>query len=589
MKVSRWGIALFLMLCALLTGCMQVNPVMNAAQPSPTSAPEVKKIAVPDINKAGLKDDPTLYSAYDPTDPVCFYITVRKGSKADGTDHTFEEVNSFVNLQGMTGVKKIMASALFQVGDERGPLPGEVGYGATEANATINARGRTSTDYPQRSYRINLLDKAGLWRGQRAIVLNKHPGDATRLRNTLFFELLQDVPGMVSLRTQFVHVYVKDETSEAAPDEFVDFGLFTQVELPNDRYLRNHGLSRGGDLYKANMCELFRYPDKLRSTDDPAFDESVFEEILEPKSNSDHKKLLEMLDAVNDYTIPIEDTIDRYFDLNNLTSYLAFNMLMANPDSNAQNYFLYSPVNSNTWYYLCWDGDGSMSYYEDDLLGNAWAEAAWERGISDYWGVVLFNRMLKVDRFREALTNKVEALHKIITPQRITSMIRRYRSVVDPFTHRMPDQIHMHIQADQLELVYQNTPYDTDRSYQYYLESIKKPMPFYLSNATTRGEDLILEWDASYDFGSEFILYDVQVATDWTFDPSTVVWESRGQLSSAASLKVLPAGMYYWRVVATNEGGYTQQAFDQVMTSSGAHAGMRAFTVHEDGTVTNVQ
>ena len=587
MKVSKWGIALFLVLCALLAGCSQDAPVMGAVRPSPTPAPEIKKVAVPDINEIGLKDDPSLYSAYDPTDLICFYITVRGGSAADGTDNTFEEVNDFLNLQGMQGVEKVKANALFQVGDERGPLPGGVGYGTTETNATINVRGRTSTGYPQRSYRISLMDKAGLWRGQRDIAINKHPTDPTRLRNMMFFELLQDVPGMVSLRAQFVHVYIKDETSEDAPDGFVDYGLFTQVELPNDRYLRNHGLSRGGDLYKANMCEMFRYPDKLRRADDPAYDASAFEEVLEPKTDSDHEKLLSMLDAVNDYRLPIEDIVDKYFDLDNLTSYMPSNILMGNPDRNAQNYFLYSPVNSNTWYYLCWDGDGSMSYYEDELLEDAWAEGEWTKGLSDYWGVVLFNRMLKVRSFRDALTEKVEALHMIITPERIASLIQRYRKVVDRFVHRMPDQIHMRVPAKKLEMIYQNTPFDVERSYRYYMESLHKPMPFYMGDAEVDRDDLVLLWEAAYDFEGDFVRYDVQVASDWTFEPEAVLWESLDQLAISAKLDLLPAGTYYWRVTATNERGYTQSAFDQVMTSSGAHTGMRAFTVREDGTVIN--
>ena len=260
---------------------------------------------------------------------------------------------------------------------------------------------------------------------------------------------------------------------------------------------------------------------------------------------------------------------------------------MANPDSNAQNYFLYSPVNSHTWYYLCWDGDGSMCYYEDELREDAWVEGEWTRGVSDYWGVVLFNRMLKVDRFRNALTAKVEALRKTITAERIASIIRKYRDVVDGFTRRMPDQINMQVPSDQLELIYRYTPFDTDRAYRFYLESIEKPMPFYQGDAQADRGEVTLGWEAAYDFDGEFVRYDVQVANDWTFEPETVLWESEGQLSLSARLDLPPEGTYYWRVTATNESGYTQRSFDQEITASGAHSGMRSFTVNEDGTVTN--
>lgn len=588
MKRKHWAVLLLLISLLLTAGCAKEAEEARVAGDAATPAAQaVKKTAAANIGDLPLKDDASLYSAYDPTDVVCFYVTVRKGDAADGTDHTFAEVNSYKNLQGMTNVQKIKADAIFQVGDENGPLPGSVGYGAAGVNATINVRGRTSTDYPQKSYRISLMNSAGLWRGQRDIALNKHPGDPTRLRNMLFFELLQDVPGMASLRTQFVHLYVKDETDPAATDAFEDYGLYTQVELPNGRYLRNHSLSRDGDLYKANICELFRYPDKLRLADDPEYDAAAFGEVLEPKTGNDHSKLLAMLDAVNDYTLPIEEVVDKYFNLDNLTSYLAFNLLMANPDSNAQNYLLYSPVNSDTWYYLCWDGDGSLSYYEDELLENAFLEGEWTQGISDYWGVVLFNRMLRVDKYRDALTRKVEALHQGITPERIASLIARYRKVVDQYTTRMPDAINMQIPASKLEKVYENTPYDTDKAYEYYLESLNKPMPFNLDDVVSDAGGLKLAWTAAYDFDGEFVRYDAQIASDWTFGPKTLVWESRGQLETTASLPKPAAGTYYWRVVSTNESGYSQGAFDQVETDMGVHTGMRRFTVKADGTVVN--
>ena len=584
--MKKWMWAALLALALALGGC-QVQAPQEAGEEATLERAKTTKAPVTDIGEVGLKDDAALYD-YDPTDVVCFYVTVRKGNAADETDHTLEQVNAYKNLQGMTGVKKIKAEAIFQVGDENGPLPGEVGYDALGPNATINVRGRTSTGYPQKSYRISLFDSAGLWRGQRAIALNKHPGDPTRLRNMLYFQLLQGVPGMTSLRTQFVHLYVKDETDPDAPDAFEDFGLYTQVELPNGRYLRNHGLSRDGNLYKANMCEMQRYPDQLRLATDPLYDLNAFSEVLEPKTGNDHQKLLNMLDAVNDYSIPIEQVIEKHFDLDNLTSYLAFNILMANPDSDAQNYLLYSPVNSDTWYYICWDGDGCLAYSEDELLGNAWAEGEWTRGISNYWGVVLFNRMLRVDGYRQALIDKVEALREQITPSRIAALIARYRTVVDAYTTRMPDAINMRVDTGKLENIYQNLPYDTDKAYEYFLESLTKPLPFYLADVEAGEGGLSFAWDQAYDFGDGLVQYDLEVATGWTFE-GDVVYRARDLLSSRAVSPMLEPGDYYWRVVARNERGGTRGAFDQVSTDSGNHTGMRRFSVGADGTVTNYQ
>ena len=130
-------------------------------------------------------------------------------------------------------------------------------------------------------------------------------------------------------------------------------------------------------------------------------------------------------------------------------------------------------------------------------------------------------------------------------------------------------------------------PYDTDAAYQDILTSFERPMPFYMHDVTGEGDALLLGWDSAYDFDGEFIRYDVQVARDWSFESDTLVYESLGQLDTQALVEMLPPGTYYWRVVATNESGYTQIAFDQVETDSGAHEGTRRFVIYEDGTVGN--
>ncbi len=536
--------------------------------------------------EAGLTDVPALYD-YDSTQVVCFYVTVLGGNAADGTNHTLEEVNRYQNLQGMKNVQKIPTEVLVQIGDEEGPQRGEIGFFGRAGNASMNVRGRTSTGYAQKSYRLTLFNKAGLWRGQRAIALNKHPSDETRIRNMLYFELLRDVPSIPSLRTQFVHLYVKDLTAGPARDAFEDYGLYTQVELPNGRYLRNHGLSINGNLYKAQMCEMFRYPEALRLVTDPDYDEEAFREVLEPKTGSDHTKLLAMLDAVNDDSVSAEELLETYFDLDNLTSYLAFNMLMGNPDSNAQNYFLYSPVNSSKWYYLCWDGDDCLSETENEILEKEWDTGEWSWGVSNYWGIRLFNRLLRLPSFREALTRKMDALREIITPERVSETVARYRTVTDRFTQSMPDSLYMKADQQTRERIYENLPGDLERGYRHYLDSLEKPMPFHLSDAEVRDSELLLSWNDSYDFDGEFLRYRVQLARDWTFEDP--VFEADGLLVTRASLPVPEAGEYYWRVTVKNESGREQTAFDNVVTASGSHTGMRRFTIGHDGTVVNAE
>lgn len=188
--------------------------------PSPTPAAGESAVTEPvqDIDTVGMTENKSIYSEDDPLSLVYFYVTVQRGDAGSDTDHSFAEVNSAVRFMEDSHVANdIFARAIVQVGDETGPQPGMLGYGATASNATIRVRGNSSSVRPQKSYKLDLDDEAGLWRGQSNIALNKHNFDATRLRNKLYFDLLRPVEGISSLRTQFVRLYIKDETAGGPP------------------------------------------------------------------------------------------------------------------------------------------------------------------------------------------------------------------------------------------------------------------------------------------------------------------------------------------------------------------------------------
>ena len=74
--------------------------------------------------------------------------------------------------------------------------------------------------------------------------------------------------------------------------------------------------------------------------------------LIEIKGNDDHSKLIAMLDELNDYSIPITQIMDRWFCRENLFSWMAFHILMGNVDTQSRNVFLYSPLNSDTFYFI---------------------------------------------------------------------------------------------------------------------------------------------------------------------------------------------------------------------------------------------
>lgn len=49
-----------------------------------------------------------------------------------------------------------------------------------------------------------------------------------------------------------------------------------------------------------NSFDFHRYEDTIKLADDPDYNQANFEGMLEIKGDSDHTKLIEMLDALND-------------------------------------------------------------------------------------------------------------------------------------------------------------------------------------------------------------------------------------------------------------------------------------------------
>ena len=578
------GILAVLLAAVLCGGCMSTTMQKTGEQSTEVESENsgVEKEEKPEINEIHLRDKDTLYESDDDTSVVTMYLTVSRGNSSENTDHSWSEINSYsVSDYEEMGVERYQVAGLLQVGDENGPEAGEVGYGEKLPNATVQIRGQTSSRYAQKNYKIELKKNKGTWRGQRTINLNKHMGEGMRFRNKLSYDLLKGIPELLSLRTQFVHLYVKDET-EGENKGFSDYGLYTQVEQLNKTGMKAHGLDFNGQLYKVNSFEFYRYEDVIKKEDEAGYDQKAFEERLEIKGSSDHRKLIRMLEAVNDYSKPVSTVLEQYFDKENLTYWMAFQILTGNVDTQNRNTYLYSPLNSDTWYFICWDNDGA--FMRSEYVKRQFSDqGSWESGVSNYWGNILFQRCLQSETFREELDEAILDLKTYLSEDRLRTMIGRYQAVVKPYAYSMPDQMNEPLTEDAYDEIASEIPGEVENNYQLYLESLKKPMPFYIGKPVITGQKLKVNWDISYDFDAEDITYTVEVARDYLF--RDVIYRSERQLLPEAELDLPEAGQYFVRVQAENSSGYTQDAFDYYVTDSGKNYGMRCFYITQDGRV----
>lgn len=352
--------------------------------------------------------------------------------------------------------------------------------------------------------------------------------------------------------------------------------MYTQVEQLNKTALKAHGVDPNGQLYKINSFEFYRYEDVIRLTTDPAYDQTAFEKHLEIKGNSDHSKLIKMLDVLNDESSSMDDELFvTYFDKENIAYWMAFQLLTGNTDTQNRNVYLYSPQNSNKWYLWDWDNDGMLRRREREIINFSDSES-WERGVSNYWGNVLFRRCLQTQSYRDLLDTAMKELYAYMNEERIQSMMEHYRSVTEKYVWQMPDRMNVPITHDEYEEVLKSIWPEIDENYNYYWESYRKPMPFYIGEPQVVNGSLLLTWDPSYNFEIENIYYTVELAKDYLF--TTTFFRQENLILPELTMDTLPAGQYFLRVRATNASGYTQDAFDYYVTEAGKHYGMLCFT-----------
>lgn len=584
-KVLGLGVAL----AGLCAGCA-VLPDAGSAESADGSqaasgnkaADKVEKAPRTELNSVHLRDNPELYTVYDDSGVVTMYLTVSRGNNSENTNHSWAQINHYsaYDYEAM-GVPRYQVNALLQVGDENGPLPGELGYGVEAPNATVQIRGQTSSRYIQKNYKIKLKKNKGTWRGQRTIALNKHQQDGLRFRNKMAYDLIKGIDQMMGLRTQFVHLYVKDLT-DSSSGVFEDYGLYTQVEQLNKTALKAHGLDSTGQLYKVNSFEFYRYEDAIKLTTDPTFDQAKFDSYLETKGSSDHSKLIEMLDKLNDESQPMEKLLETYFDVENIAYWMAFQLMTGNIDTQNRNMYLYSPQNSDTWYILDWDNDSMLGRTEYEIKGFSEGKS-WERGISNYWGNTLFRRCLQTASYREALDTAVQELHDYLNADRIEEMTAHYRTITEQYIWQMPDMEHLPLTRTQYDMVAKALPEEIEENYQQYPEGYHYPMPFFIGTPSMQNGVLQLSWDTSYDFNAEDISYTVELARDYQF--RQMVYREEHVVLPMTQTAAPAAGQYFIRVRATNASGYTQDAFDYYVIDSGKVYGVKCFYIQPDGTV----
>ena len=564
-----------LALCLLTGGCSLQQSIVSGQILSEDESYE-KASAV----EFEVEDAQDLYLDEAADEVSVLYLAVAPGNEADGTDHSWTEMHS-VPLSEQ-GDQPYQCEGVFQLGDEYAPTEGSFGYGQLTANCTVRLQGTNASTRQQKSYRISIKDGLGSLNGMKTLVLSKSFSDPLRITNMLCYRLMEGIPGLLSSRTRLVRLYVKD-TGEGEDALYRDYGLYTMVEPINKTYFKNRHLDNDGAIYKANNFDFARHGDEIVLATSPDYRQERFEALLEIKGDVDHSRLIEMLEAVNNPDMPIQEVIATYFDEHNLYNWLAFNLLTANRDASTSNYYLYSPTGSRRFYFISWDNDGAFRDAYEELRAPG-QSPAWDIGVFSFYDNVLFSRIFQDPHCISELSTAVDVLYENhLTQERVSAEAERLTALAEEQVYSLPDRTFARVtQAQYRELAAQLGQQVTENYYRYY-ESLEKPAPFHIHAPQLPSDGkLLLSWDEA-ECDRE-VLYSVQLDDSWDFE--TPLFTDDGRADARCEIDGLPVGQYFLRVTANTADGQSQIAYETYSTELKTTLyGVLCFYVLQDGSV----
>ncbi len=532
-----------------------------------------------------LTDGSLLYSDDSTKEIPVIYLTIGRGNSAEGTDHSWSEINS-TPLHSLDDDTPYACEALLQFGDDIGPLPGEFGYGERAANATVRLRGENSSRQRQKSYRVDIKRGKGSYNEMTTVTLLKHVSDPLRIKNLLACKLMEEIPGMFTQRCSLVHLYVKDKTEEE-DGLFEDYGLYTQVEQINKAYLKNHGLDKDGQLYQAENFDWHPHED-LRPATDPRFDKEKFNAILEIKGSDDHTKLLSLIEAVNDDSVPISETVEKYFDHDNIYNWLAFQLLTGNRTTAYTGYYLYSHQLTEKWYFIPWNSDGIFPDTYERLRDDTEVPdvgTPWNRGIHAYSGNRLFSRMFAEEVCRAKLDKAVKYLMETtFASEKLNQLAQEYAAIAKPLVYSLPDRLYARVTEDDYDLLLASMSDEAEAHYREYKSSLTTPTPFHILSPETTDGKISFTWEESALYGEGSVTYTAELSRTPLFDE--ILLEESGLSETRIEAPELEPGQYFFRVKAVGQSDPASEQYAceiYYMESGAVSHGILCFYVTENG------
>jgi len=192
----------------------------------------------------------------------------------------------------------------------------------------------------------------------------------------------------------------------------------------------------------------------------------------------------------------------------------------------------------------------------------------------------------------QTLVTAAEELRRdYLTPAAIDSLTDSYAPLVRPIIGSEPDVSQIGgIRRPENMSVWDarvaSLPGIVNSNLQQIQRSPSMPLSHYLKNPIQGGGTITFWWDPAFEVTGTPLTYDLQVSSTPDFSAGTIVVDNRGiadspnRVESTISQSALPAGTWYYRVLARTSDPALYQVAKNLLNEGGqSHIGVRRFSV----------
>ncbi len=528
-------------------------------------------IKTSDLNDLPLEEDKSIYPDKPDTNIYDIYIRVFPTKDENGELLDFSDFSKHVSRDH--SYNPVLNCNIQILNEDEKLDPIKI---TDKSNATIRVRGNSSRGSLYKSYKIKMDDKATPFFGQTILNINKHSQDRTKIITKFATDLLTTIPDMISYRTNFMRVWIMDESLPKQDRQFEYYGLYTHIEQPNKDFIEVRGLSKNASMYKARNFSFIKNP-LIKDIDDPEYSESDFEQVLTIREAENHTKLIELIEAVNNPTMGFEELFSVYFNEDNYLTWLSFCILIGEEDILNHNFILYNPSNSTKWYIIPWDFDGAMEKSQNmNIIPSL--RSGQKLNVS-----ILHRKYFRYPGNIEKLTKKmIELKEKYFTEDNIRLYTDSYMRVLEKTLPYYPDLSLISESPDKVIEHINSFSEIVQNNYDNFLYAFNFPAPMFVSKPVKNNDGTLhLTWEPSYSYQGRTISYNVTIYD--TYAKSKILFDKKGILSTDIDVEVnLEPGTYYLDVRSVDSEGneqYSLEHFEFKGVSTVYISGLLEFTV----------